>query len=90
MRKHLVASETLLWAAPPRQGMFFRASDVFSIPFGVAIILFVLYWIDLSQTQDAPQIFLLMGALALLFGVYSSTATNSPRLALAPLTNYSG
>ncbi len=70
LRKHLVANETLLWAARPRQGMFFRTSDAFSIPFGVAFILFILYWIHLSQTQDAPQIFLLMGALALLFGVY--------------------
>ena len=66
----LSRGERLLWSGAPRQGIAFRQSDLFQIPFTLLWGGFALFWNVAVWAGDGPIFFRLWGLPFLLVGVY--------------------
>jgi hypothetical protein len=70
IRRELSPNERLLWFAKPRQGIRFRVSDLYMIPFSLFWAGFAVFW-ELSVIRDgAPLFFMIWGIPFLVMGAY--------------------
>ncbi len=68
--EHLDHDETLLWTGKPKQGISFKSSDFFIIPFSIIWGGFAIFWEYSVITTDAPFFFKLWGIPFVLVGLY--------------------
>lgn len=71
--KEILPGEKLVWADQPKQGIVFRAPDLYMIPFTLIWLYFVSLWfqgIDITANKPIDFSFLLMGIPHLLIGIY--------------------
>lgn len=66
----LAAGEKLLWSGRPKQGIVFRASDAFLIPFSLLWAGFAVFWEFSVVTSGGPVFFTLWGLPFLVVGAY--------------------
>lgn len=70
LRPHLDGDEKLLWTGRPKQGIVFRSSDIFLIPFTLFWGGFAFFWEGAVLTKGAPLDFNLVGILFVVIGIY--------------------
>src|SRR5437879_11675637 len=70
IRTDLRSDEKLLWMGQPAQGVRFRGSDLFLIPFSLFWAGFAVYWEWSVIQQGAPDFFTLWGIPFVLVGIY--------------------
>jgi hypothetical protein len=68
----LGTNETILWTGRPPEGIIFRASDIFLIPFSILWFGFAIFWEGSVITSSAPLLFRLWGIPFLFVGLYIS------------------
>ena len=68
--KELSARERLIWAGTPQQGIIFRSSDAFLIPFSLLWCGFAVFWEAGVLKTTAPFFFKLFGIPFVLVGLY--------------------
>jgi hypothetical protein len=67
----LTPDERLLWSGRPRQGICFRATDFYMIPFSLLWAGFAFFWeASVISIQKAPIFFSLWGIPFVLAGIY--------------------
>ena len=70
LQKELASNEKLLWAGRPKQGLLFRWTDVFMIPFSLLWLGFVIFWEYSAASGGAPVFFMLFGGVFVVVGLY--------------------
>lgn len=71
LRPELGRGERLLWSGGPKQGLFFRPSDIVMVPFSLLWAGFAFFWeYAVSQIRGTPIIVLLWGVPFMLIGLY--------------------
>jgi hypothetical protein len=70
IRPHQGSDESLIWTGKPRQGILFRLSDVFLIPFSVLWCGFAFFWFFGALKSGAPLAFALFGIPFILVGLF--------------------
>lgn len=70
IQPELGATERLLWAGRPVQGLVLRKADLFMIPFSLLWGGFAIFWEYSAWSTGAPLFFLLFGLPFVLMGVY--------------------
>jgi hypothetical protein len=68
-QNELRGNEVLLWSGRPRQGLVFRASDLFLVPFGLVWAGFVFFW-ELAALAGGVGCFGIWGIPFVLVGIY--------------------
>lgn len=68
--RHLESGESLIWSGVPRQGLLFRASDAFLIPFSVLWCGFIIFWEAAVLAGGGPPFFALFGIPFVLVGLH--------------------
>ena len=66
----LSKDEQLIWTGRPRQGVFFRGSDIFMIPFSCMWCGFAIFWESMATGHGAPFFSTLWGIPFILVGLY--------------------
>lgn len=69
LKHHLGADEHLLWVGKPKQGIVFRTSDIFVIPFTLLWFGFALFW-EFMVIYNGVPIFPLFGLFFVCIGFY--------------------
>ena len=70
LRKHLDSNETLLWTGKPKQGIVFKTSDLFLIPFSLMWGGFAIFWELTVLKTDATYFLKFWGIPFVLAGLY--------------------
>ena len=70
IQQELEPREKLLWFGRPKQGVIFRGSDAFMIPFSLLWGGFAIFWEVTAATSGAPPFFLLFGGFFVFIGLY--------------------
>jgi hypothetical protein len=70
IRTELSPGEQVLWSGQPQQGVVFRGSDAFAIPFSLLWAGFAVSWLATAVRSNAPAEFVLFGVPFVLAGVY--------------------
>jgi hypothetical protein len=70
VREQLSAGERLLWSGRPKQGILFRGSDGFMIPFSIVWGGFAIFWTFGAQKANAPLPFWGFGLIFVCVGLY--------------------
>jgi hypothetical protein len=70
LRPVLNSGERLLWAGQPAQGLRLQASDLFRLPFGLAVAAFVVVWEVLAFRPKTPVLFRFVGIPFLAVGFH--------------------
>lgn len=71
LRPELGCDERLVWSGAPKQGVFFRPSDLVAVPFSLMWGGFAVFWeYSVSTAKDAPIFMMLWGVPFVLAGLY--------------------
>jgi hypothetical protein len=70
LKQELQVDETLVWSGLPRQGLIFKANDIFMIPFSLMWGGFAFFWELSVFSSNAPIFFRLWGIPFVLVGIY--------------------
>jgi len=68
LREHLSKDEKLLWTGKPSDGIIFRGSDVFMIPFSLMWGGFAIFWVVMAAS--ASVFFAMFGIPFVVIGLY--------------------
>jgi len=68
--KELDPAERLIWSGIPRQGIIFRSSDAFFIPFSLMWGGFAVFWEASALAEGAPLFFAAWGIPFVVIGLY--------------------
>lgn len=66
---HLESGESIIWTGRPRQGIIFRASDTWLVPFSLIWCGFAIFWAYSAMVSNSPLFFKLIGISFVLMGV---------------------
>lgn len=70
LQKHINKRDKIIWAERPKQGIIFRSSDVFLIPFSFAWGGFAIFWEVMVLATGAPIFMAFFGIPFVLIGLY--------------------
>lgn len=70
LKRELANDENLLWSSQPKQGIVFRGSDFFMIPFSIMWGGFAIAWETTAIIGGAPFFFWVFGIPFVLLGIY--------------------
>ncbi len=73
LRRQLDPGESLLWVGAPRQGVVTREYDVILVPVGLFFLGFAVFWEVTAITMAAPPLFVIVGCLTIVVGLYLVT-----------------
>ncbi|QEE51118.1 PH domain-containing protein [Flavobacterium alkalisoli] len=69
LKSHLGVNEHLLWVGEPKQGVIFRTSDIFVIPFSIFWFGFALFW-EFTVIYYGIPVFAIFGLFFVVMGLY--------------------